>query len=581
MVNTKKRYTILVLLSVCMILLSFPQTVDAQVYVVQSTPAPESQLAKPPESIQLQFSQSIHTVVSRLWLNDEQGQSIEAHLSSHNDKLVLDIPTLEKGIYEVHWRVMGLDAYVTDGSFRFTVGEEVDLTPAGTPSVSNDPFFDNRTANNSDNVDWIRVIRVVELLTVVLTAGLVLFRMFLWSKEGDRLASCKPCTEGISEIKLFVFSVLILMATSSGQIFHRAYLMTQTSFLDQLLWDTAGTILISTFLGVTVAAQVLIMSLLAFMAYRKMDGNRWRLILILGLMFTLSFTSHAYHSQMLLPHTIHLLATTFWLAGLLGFTWYSFQMKQEWSSVTYLHQRLQHFSTLSVFVLFIVIITGFMLSMVYMETWGNLIDSGYGQTLLWKMVVFAPVLLIAAWHRWVWWPALNQLHIKREGAQGIRIMLWGLRIELVLAMVVIVLAGMLSQTSPPGDLHQSHDHDGVNIHLTHMQSELASETIFRTYVLKDRKRLQNAQVTLDVWNKEHEELFINIEDYCVDNNMRFELFRDALIERGFIQETIGEMSEDGLYIGQFQLEPGLWNVGVWVEHADDVNTYQDFTVEVE
>lgn len=580
--SQKKALTVIILFG-SWLFFGCPQTVAAHVYLERSDPAPESWLEQSPESIQLRFNQTIQADISYLWIEDERGQRIEGPLFGQDGKLTLQLPTLKEGIYAVHWRIIGFDAYVTEGSYRFFVGDNVSMNAFGS-TYSNDDWMRSQQMNaeTAGTSDWGKKLRVIELLTVLSVSGWILFRMFLWSEEGHHLAGGNASTTLSRERYVLLCATVIFMLAGIGQVVHRALLLTQTSWQDPLLWQTAGVIFSNTLLGIVVGIRSIIMLLLVLLAYSKQSRKWMKLVLILGLITTYSILSHAYHSQMILPQTIHLLAVAFWSGGLLGFTIYSFFMKYNWESLTYLHQRLKHFSTLSFYTFFIASMSGATLMMVYVGSWDNLTTSDYGQTLLWKMVIIAPILLIAIWHRWVWWPVLQQAYTQQEGMKAIRALFWGIRLEVILAIVVIVMAGMLSQTNPPGNIHQGHDHDKLNVHLEIKHSVDSRDTLFRAYVLKDRQRLQNAEVTFNIWDKEYEDLFINVQDYCTDNNMSMSVFEEALIERGFIRQMSGKEEDDHVYIVELNLEPGRWNVAIRIEHEDeDVFEYRDFTVEIE
>lgn len=580
----KQKCTASVLFFLCALIfmLGWPVTVDAEIYVHRTIPSPEAVLEQSPERIQVEFTRSIKANVSQLWLEDDRGQRIDGLVVAEDKKLVLHAPRLAEGMYEVHWRVMGLDAFVADGSFRFQVGEDNASSGSGVNPVSTEDFFSNASESpeRDNRILWVHLAELFLLLSI---AGWVLFRLFLWSAEGDRLFGVNQETLYDWERKIFIFAAVVLLVTGVGQIFHRAFLVSGASWQTLLFWQTVVKIFTSTFFGLAVISRGLLLIGLAWLSAQGKHRKRLKLILSIALMFTFVLTSHAYYSQMLISHFVHLFVVAFWLSGLLGFTVYSFHMKRDWSSITYMHQRLHYFSILSVFLLAIAVISGILMSVVYVETWLNLTHTDYGRTMLWKVALFIPILLIAAWHRWVWWPALKEARTKREGAQRLRVLLWGLRLELVIAIGMIVLTGVLSQTSPPG-YNVAHDHaEDIAIYLERVQSDEKGNTILLANVLQDQKRLQHADVTFEVWDKEREELFIDIQNYCQSNNMRMELFKDALVERGFIRETVGEETNSSLYVGRFALEPGVWNIGVRVENEDeeDVYAYENFTVEVE
>ncbi|MFY0546259.1 copper resistance protein CopC [Brevibacillus sp. H7] len=104
-------------------LAAIPSTMDAHAYIDRSLPQQESELTEAPKEIRVTFTENINTAVSQLTLRDAIGRSIQGTLRGEGENgLVLTVPPLANGVYQVDWQILSVDTHVTEGSFRFAVG---------------------------------------------------------------------------------------------------------------------------------------------------------------------------------------------------------------------------------------------------------------------------------------------------------------------------------------------------------------------------------------------------------------------------------------------------------------------------
>ncbi|RJE88849.1 hypothetical protein D3P07_12830 [Paenibacillus sp. 1011MAR3C5] len=124
----KKRYSLLAILLVVWACL--PGFVSAHAYIYQSSPLANAVLDSSPSQIKLTFTEKIDTKMSSISLENSAGGEVKGTLSSDGDQtLILTIPKLEQGVYKVKWQVLSLDTHVTDGSFQFSIGVELETKP--------------------------------------------------------------------------------------------------------------------------------------------------------------------------------------------------------------------------------------------------------------------------------------------------------------------------------------------------------------------------------------------------------------------------------------------------------------------
>lgn len=144
-----------------MMLTCMPSLASAHAYILKAVPLQDSELSASPKEIKLTFTERIDVKLSSITLEKaEDGSVIEGTLSNDGDlTLIYSIPELENGEYKVKWQVLSLDTHITDGSFRFAVGAELEqIKPdetvsldgnAGLPASSNNGRSENRDSGKA------------------------------------------------------------------------------------------------------------------------------------------------------------------------------------------------------------------------------------------------------------------------------------------------------------------------------------------------------------------------------------------------------------------------------------------------
>ena len=97
----------------------------AHAVLQQAEPRVESRLKRPPEEIKLYFSERLEPAYSSVRVLDDRGAQVD-HRDGHVDRsnavlLRATVPPLRPGMYTVIWRVLSIDADVTEGRFNFRI----------------------------------------------------------------------------------------------------------------------------------------------------------------------------------------------------------------------------------------------------------------------------------------------------------------------------------------------------------------------------------------------------------------------------------------------------------------------------
>jgi methionine-rich copper-binding protein CopC len=118
-----RAFALLALLS-----LSAPPPILAHAIVLQSEPAANAVLARPPERLVLRFNSKIEKRLSRVTLTAGRETPVPVAIADsasgedgQPDRLVIPLRPLPPGSYAVRYKVLSADGHITEGVLRFTV----------------------------------------------------------------------------------------------------------------------------------------------------------------------------------------------------------------------------------------------------------------------------------------------------------------------------------------------------------------------------------------------------------------------------------------------------------------------------
>jgi copper resistance protein C len=91
----------------------------------RAEPRIESRLKRPPEEVRLYFSERIEPSYSSARVVNDRGQQVDRR-DSRVDRvnpilLRVTLPPLAPGTYRVMWRVLSIDADITEGDYTFRI----------------------------------------------------------------------------------------------------------------------------------------------------------------------------------------------------------------------------------------------------------------------------------------------------------------------------------------------------------------------------------------------------------------------------------------------------------------------------
>jgi len=98
---------------------------SAHAVLERAEPRVESTLKRPPEEVKLYFTERLEPAYSSIRILNEQGAQVDRRDSAVDRAnpavLRVTLPPLPTGAYRVQWRVLSIDADVTEGSFTFRI----------------------------------------------------------------------------------------------------------------------------------------------------------------------------------------------------------------------------------------------------------------------------------------------------------------------------------------------------------------------------------------------------------------------------------------------------------------------------
>jgi putative copper export protein/methionine-rich copper-binding protein CopC len=287
------------------------------------------------------------------------------------------------------------------------------------------------------------VLRVLDILTGVLLAGILFFRYAIW-REHEAAA---PFGFSLKAERIVIGAASLIWIVSG--LIRLSMLSEQFGGLS-LYAVATGTVLGK--VAVLRPAGALFILLLAFAPVReRLWANRLKYAAAAALIVSFPLTGHAFAAvsdaaAAVLAHSVHMGAAAIWVGGLAGLLSLTFDRE----AIARLNRIAVRFSVWALPSMALILVSGIWLSVARLSTWGQLLTTEYGRLILAKSGFMLLVLVIAALHKLVFMPRIAQAAADqsrmRAAARGLVI---GIRVEVLLAAVLFVLAGWLSSTSPP------------------------------------------------------------------------------------------------------------------------------------
>ena len=397
-----------------------------------SEPGPDSILENSPHEIVLAFTQAV-TPVS-VTLVGPDGALVESvdDVLANGDRVVLPVTApLDAGTHVVSFRVLSGDSHPISGGFRFSmastaVAVEDPASSAGqgpvTSADSVPPISPAVTDPMPSDVPE-KAIRVAFMLALLLAAGLVIFRLTI--SLPDSLDSWVLLLSrrigGIGLILAIAYFMIATLTVTGVADFRPRHLY----------------VVLQSSIGVS-----LLVAIVGFL-FLSMSGRGERILGGLGaaiLVASRVLTGHpASQEPMLLlvpAMAVHVATAAFWFASL----WVLLRFLRK-GPLAEAPQILSAFARVARWSVSALLLVGLAMAVIHLKSVNALLETDYGNLLLWKLGGVAGLLVLAIINKHWLTPDL----LARFDARRLKT---SIRIEALLMLLVIAASTLLAATSP-------------------------------------------------------------------------------------------------------------------------------------
>ncbi|MEN3349598.1 MAG: copper transport protein [Bradyrhizobium sp.] len=407
-------------LAALLVALCLATAAHAHAVLIGAEPADGSVLQEAPNMLVLRFNEAVApTAVSLL---DAAGKPRDVAIRAVDQSVLVTLPPdLPRGTQAVSYRVVSQDGHPVAGSLLFSIG-----TVTGSAAPSGDGVL--------HALVWLA--RLALYLGLFAGVGGVFFAAWIsHGPAGERLI--------MWSLKIGLVGAIASLGLQGVDLLN----LPLTGLLTWAAWATA----ISTSLFWAILLAIAAM-LIAAIAWRSPSiASSWRrtatAMICVGL--SLAVSGHAATaSPQWLTRTalfIHGVGLAYWMGALAPLAVLAWQRKDS------LLRVLRNFSTLAVPVVALIALSGLVLAFVQLESFRALLDTGYGNILLLKLVLVSLLLVFAALNRLVFTPAIaREFHRTRPLQRSIAV-------EFVLMIAILGLVALWRFTPPPRALAMSSD----------------------------------------------------------------------------------------------------------------------------
>jgi copper transport protein len=417
--------------------------------LLRSTPAANSHLAKPPESIRLVFSEQIVPSLSQITIGRPDGGSTQLQLATdpHDvHTLVARIMSrLPSGRYKISWHVVSSDGHPVGGSFSFfieTQGDSSSSSKTATTSsvvpgptavhggaardsvVADSAATRSSVASNEEQETpvFAALFRGLGLGALMTGVGILLFGVS--SREHRNLAP----------------RAFIVSAIAAGAILLVAHLVAWLNHLSMsrgLSGDLMGSVL-----GSTVGRVELLRTILAVLTVWAVAlARRDKPALVLGAA-CLIVSGAIGHPAAIDPYwtipakVLHLVAGSVWIGGLAWLVWLS-RCNEAACRI-----EAGRVSSVALVAVIVIALSGLLQAFFFLNTPSDLIDSAYGRLVLAKMLGLAILIGFGAYNRYALLPRLGT-------ADGTSNLSRSVKMEIAVLTTIILIGGFLAYEPTP------------------------------------------------------------------------------------------------------------------------------------
>ncbi|MDX6378765.1 MAG: copper transport protein [Gaiellaceae bacterium] len=393
---------------------------SAHAILLRAEPAIGGVTETAPAELLLQFTEPVEPRFSQIEITDADGRSItRGGVTIGDDAAALAValqPSLPDGWYRVEWRALSVDGHRIRGAFPFGVGD-----PGPAPEIG--ALADGGAATGSI------ALRFLMLAGLILGAGLAAFRLAL-----VRTADAVPARALWRIDGSLLGMIVVALVSTPLYIAHETALFGDRSMLD-VGWIADN--LRNTAFGRGYTDLVVVLAIFAGLTVVALrTRRRWIGIaaVVAGAASLLVPGLVGHPGQGSVPALavpldwLHLCAAATWTGGLLGL---ALTGRDAASRIA------PRFSTVALLAVIALGWTGVIAALENVKSISNLVDTGYGRSLIVKSILLAATMPFAYMNL-------------RSSRAGLKLRLPFVRSELSIVTVIVVAAAVLTTLPPPG-----------------------------------------------------------------------------------------------------------------------------------
>ncbi|HZC49311.1 MAG TPA: copper resistance protein CopC [Nitrososphaeraceae archaeon] len=386
----------------------------AHAFVINSNPSSSQTLKSPPTKVEVYLSEPVDLRYSKLNVIGPDGKQIDIKnvQYANGDEAALSVtlsPDIKDGIYTVSIKMLSqIDGHVTDNAFVFGVGEAV------VPNSISSERLQQSSGSSSQLSILDAIARFPALVGQVMIVGAAFGTLWLWKPVSkiNWLKSAFAQTRNRvdrSLVRLIVIGSVILVVSDFGMIYVQAYSI-NTGIADAIA-TKFGTIWIArtveSFVILAIAAVVYLKLKKTSSAIPSKYDILTMIVVGIAILVTTTLIGHSAAIGNTIPITIdfiHNLAASIWIGSVIYLAFVVVpEIKQapldEYVKASAVSIIIPRFSTITVLILGIIVITGPFLLYILENNIFLTLASLYGKALIAKLVLAAVMISIGGYNQ--------------------------------------------------------------------------------------------------------------------------------------------------------------------------------------
>ena len=425
-----------------LLLLPSASQVHGHANLISSDPPQGSILPTSPTHVCLRFTEELEKEASTIAVLDSSGNQVNSEgtiLTGDGKGMCAPLPVLKEGVYTVSWKaVSAVDGHLTRGAFPFGIGNvsQTFISGVQVPESSSPPSLSNI------------ILRWVSYAAQTALAGSVAFMLLVWRPATRFVHVARADKERVSAAfsrSLWVYFALTAASTLLWLAFQSSTLGGSSSLQRVLLETRFGSIWI-------LRVSLLIpLGTVLWLRLRRGSDLLWILLpMASALLLTTSLYSHNANLGLLpiISDWAHLMGVAVWVGGLLQLTLIMLSAHRNGDAMEMRRLLLiliPRFSIVAVASLALIGVTGLVSAYLQLRSLDALYTSPYGNTLVVKLLLILPMVLLGAVNQF----KIHQTLLKQPLSRATKWFERSVRTEAILGIVVLLAAAILTNIPPP------------------------------------------------------------------------------------------------------------------------------------